>query len=71
MGKRKFNRSRCTTMVRTETQIDVFGMKITLVGKHAYEWEVVIEEENNIKIISFSSRRQARSEFNKRLGKQK
>ena len=69
MGKRKFNRSRCTTMVRTETQIDVFGMKITLVGKHAYEWEVVIEEENNIKIISFSSRRQARKEFRKRLGK--
>lgn len=69
MGRKKYNKNNCTTSVRTSTQIDVFGMKITLVGKHAYEWEVVIEEENNIKIISFSSRRQAKSEFNKRLGK--
>ena len=67
--RRKYNRNNCTTSVRTSTQIDVFGMKITLVGKHAYEWEVVIEEKNNIKIVSFSSRKQAKKEFDKRLGK--
>jgi len=39
---RTFNRANCKATVRSESFTNKFGDRITLVGRHSYEWEVVI-----------------------------
>ena len=67
MAKKKFKKENCSSKVRVMKTKDCFGFEMTLVGKHAYEWEIVIEEDKNkIKAFRFSNREKAIEEFNKR-----
>lgn len=67
MAKKKFKKENCSSKVRVMKTKDYFGFEMTLVGKHAYEWEIVIEEDKNkIKAFRFSNREKAIEEFNKR-----
>lgn len=66
MAKNKFKKENCSSKVRVMKTKDCFGFEMTLVGKHAYEWEIVIEEDSKTKTIRFSNRIKAVEEFNKR-----
>ena len=60
---RTFHPDNCRSVVRA--QVSFCGMAVTLVGKHAFEWSVCIDDGNSIKIIQFSGRVEATKEFNK------
>lgn len=66
MAKKKFKKENCSSKVRVMKTKDCFGFEMTLVGKHAYEWEIIIEEDSKTKTIRFSNRIKAVEEFNKR-----
>lgn len=51
---RTFKKENCTSKVRKQF-ITLTGEKISLVGKHAYEWSVV-RESVNITMLMFNNR---------------
>lgn len=51
---KKYNPQNCTSKVRRQF-ITVTGEKISLVGKHAYEWSVV-RESVSITMMMFNNR---------------
>lgn len=61
--KRKYHKSNCDATVRAIVT-DALGRKITLVGKHAFEWSIILEKDGKIIITTFSNREQAVNEFN-------
>lgn len=60
---RKFNKQHCDSKLRL-TITDSIGRTISVTGKHAYEWSIIIELDNKITITTFSNREQAIKEFN-------
>lgn len=60
---RTFHPENCRSLVRA--QVSVCGMAVTLVGKHAFEWSVCIDDGHSIKIMQFPGRVEATKEFNK------
>lgn len=61
---RKYNRNNCDNRLRAVIT-DKFGRTVALFGKHAFEWEIVLEEDGRTIIWSFKSRIDATREFNK------
>ena len=51
--KRKYHKSNCDATV-------------ILVGKHAFEWSIVLEKEGRLVITTFPNRKQAVDTFNKK-----
>lgn len=43
---------------------DKYGRTITLTGKHAFEWNIVIESCNKLTITTFPNREKAIKRFN-------
>lgn len=60
--KRHFHRENCDSRVRA-TITDKWGRTISLLGTHAFEWEIVIESNGKITVQSFTNGDKARKEF--------
>lgn len=58
-----FHPDNCRNVVRA--QVSFCGMAVTLIGKHAFEWSVSIDNGHSIKIMQFPNRIAATKEFNK------
>lgn len=61
---KKYNRYNCSSRVRAIIK-DKLGRTITLIGTHAFEWEIIMENDNKITITKFHNRVSATKEFNK------
>lgn len=61
---RKFNRENCDNRLRAVIT-DKYGRTIALFGKHAFEWDIVIESNGTITITSYPNGAAARKEFKK------
>lgn len=59
-----YNENNCSSKVRA-TFTDILGREISLLGKYAHSWQVAIKKQNNITLLSFTSRIGATKEFNK------
>ena len=62
--KKTYNRDNCSNLLRA-TITDKLGRTISLFGKYAFEWQIVIESKDKITITSFSKGIDSRKEFNK------
>ena len=67
MSKRKYHKSNCDATVRAIVE-DALGRKVILVGKHAFEWSIILEKEGKlvIKLVitTFPNREKAVDTFN-------
>lgn len=63
--KRKYHKSNCNATVRAIVE-DALGRKVILVGKHAFEWSIILEKEGRLVITTFPNREQAVDTFNKK-----
>ena len=63
--KRKYHKSNCDSTVRAIVT-DALGRKVILVGKHAFEWSIILEKEGRLVITTFPKREQAVDTFNKK-----
>lgn len=61
--KKSYKRENCQSMVRAVIK-DKYGRTITLTGKHAFEWNIVIESCNKLTITTFPNREKAIKRFN-------
>lgn len=63
MKKRNFNKKNCVACVRAQIT-DKWGRTITLLGQHAFEWEIAIKgATGDLTIKSYSNGAEARKEF--------
>ena len=58
MSKRKYHKSNCDSTVRAIVT-DALGRKVILVGKHAFEWSIILEKEGKLVITTFPNREKA------------
>lgn len=63
--RRQYHKSNCDSIVRA-TVTDALGRKVILVGKHAFEWSIILEKEGRLVITTFPNRKQAVDTFNKK-----
>lgn len=63
--RRQYHKSNCDSIVRA-TVTDALGRKVILVGKHAFEWSIILEKEGRLVITTFPNREQAVDTFNKK-----
>ncbi len=59
-----FHRENCTSSVRAIIT-DKLGRTITLMGKHAFEWKIVMEKDGRVVINQYPNRVAATREFEK------
>lgn len=60
---KKYNRDNCDSRLRAVIT-DKWGRTVALFGKHAFEWEIVLQDNGKTIVRSFKSGREARKEFN-------
>lgn len=63
--KRNYHKSNCDSTVRAIVT-DALGRKVVLVGKHAFEWSILLEEEGRLVMTTFPNRKKAVDTFNKK-----
>lgn len=63
--RRQYHKSNCNSTVRAIVT-DALGRKVILVGKHAFEWSIILEKEGRLVITTFPKREQAVDTFNKK-----
>lgn len=61
---KKYHRDKCEACVRMQIT-DKLGRKITLVGKHAFEWSIILESDGKIIITTFKNRKSAVEDLKK------
>lgn len=59
---KKYNRNNCQSVVRA-TIVDQFGRVITLMGKHAFEWSIVVESCGKVTITTYPNSKEAKKVF--------
>ena len=64
MSKKHYNRENCNSQVRATIK-DQYGRTITLVGRHAFEWSIVVDNGVTVKVTTFSNSNAAKKEFKK------
>lgn len=64
MSKKKYNRNNCDNKLRAIIT-DKWGRTVALFGRHAFEYEIVLQDSGNTTIRTFKSGKEAREEFNK------
>lgn len=65
MKKQKhYTRENCNSQVRATIK-DQHGRIVTLVGRHAFEWSIVIENDVTVKVTTFPNSKIAKEEFKK------
>ena len=62
--KKHYTRENCNSQVRAAIK-DQYGRTITLVGKHAFEWSIIIDNGVTVKVTTFSNSNAAKKEFKK------
>lgn len=60
---RKYNPDNCDNRLRAVIT-DKWGRTVALFGKHAFEYEIVLQDDGKTVVRSFKSGREARKEFN-------
>lgn len=65
MSKKKYHKSNCDATVRAIVT-DALGRKVILVGKHAFEWSIILERDSKLVMTTFPKREQAVDMFNKK-----
>lgn len=50
--RRQYHKSNCDSTVRAIVT-DALGRKVILVGKHAFEWSIILEKEGRLVITTF------------------
>lgn len=68
--KRTIKRKNCQPKIRI-TATDVLGRTMTLTGRYAFEYSVVIETEHGMTCFTHSTRKEALADFNKRKAKKR
>lgn len=63
MSKRNYNRDNCDSRLRAIIT-DRWGRTVALFGKHAFEYEIVLQDNGKTIVRTFKSGREARKEFN-------
>lgn len=61
-NKHTFHQEKCISSVRAVIK-DSCGNRISLVGKHAFQWSIVRESDGRIIITTFPNRKLATKEF--------
>ena len=64
MAKKKYNKVNCSSQVRATIK-DQYGRTVTLVGRHAFEWSIVIDNGVTVKVTTFPNSKMAKEEFKK------
>lgn len=65
-NKKHYNRKNCNSQVRATIK-DKYGRTVTLVGKHAFEWSIIVDNGVTVKITTFSNSAKARKEWKRYL----
>lgn len=60
----KFHREKCEARVRMQIT-DKLGRTVTLVGKHAFEWSIILESDGRVIITTFKDRKSAVEDLKK------
>ena len=63
MATNRYNRDHCTAKVRAIIT-DKYGRTIQLLGKHAFEWSIVLEADGKVSINTYKSGKEASKELN-------
>lgn len=63
---KKYTRENCSSQVRATIK-DQFGRTVTLVGRHAFEWSIVVDNGITVKVTTFSNSSKAKKEWKKYL----
>lgn len=61
--KYQYHRENCDNYLRA-TMTDSFGRVISLYGKHAFEWKIVLEKDGKTIIHQYPNRKKAVEDFN-------
>lgn len=61
--KYQYHRENCNNCLRAVIT-DSFGRTVSLYGKHAFEWEIVLERDGRTIVHQYSNRIEAVKEFN-------
>lgn len=61
---KKYHRDKCEACVRMQIT-DKLGRTVTLVGKHAFEWSIILESDGKIIITTFKNRKSAVEDLKK------
>ena len=64
MSKKHYTKENCSSQVRATIK-DQYGRTITLVGRHAFEWSIVVDNGVTVKVTTFSNSAKAKKEFKK------
>jgi hypothetical protein len=62
--KKNYTKENCSSQVRATIK-DQYGRTITLVGRHAFEWSIVVDNGVTVKVTTFSNSNAAKKEFKK------
>lgn len=62
MSKKNYNRDNCDSRLRAVIT-DKWGRTVALFGKHAFEWEIVLQDNGKTIVRSFKTGKEARKEF--------
>lgn len=62
--KYTLHRENCDCFIR-ETIIDIYGRKISIGGRYAFEYSITIQFNNSITVRKFPDGKSARKEFQK------
>ena len=60
---KKYNKDNCDSRLRAVIT-DKYGRTISLLGKHAFEWEIIIELSGRLIVRQYPNGKEARKAFN-------
>lgn len=69
-AKRTIKRKNCQPKIRI-TATDTFGRTLTLTGRYAFEYSVVVETEHGMTCFVHATRKEALADFNRRKAKKR
>lgn len=69
-AKRTIRKKNCQPKIRI-TATDILGRTMTLTGRYAFEYSVVIETEHGMTCFTHPTRKEALADFNKRKAKKR
>lgn len=65
---KKYNKENCQILLR-KTAITFTGKVVCLIGRHAFEWTIVVEDETKVTKTIYKDRKSALKEFNRLVHK--
>ena len=65
--RRQYHKSNCDSTVRAIVT-DPLGRKVILVGKHAFEWSIILEKEGRLVITTFPKENKQQIHLTKSTG---